>query len=180
MSKPTIIFVPGAWHNPTVWAHCTTRLISLGYPVLAVHLPSTRNPPQDSFDPDVAIIRKAITDASETGDVVLAMHSYGGMPGTQAAKGMGKDDGGKGRLVRLVYIASFATRKGTNLHDELAHWVRANVCHELLSILQAGLRAADRTHRVIFLLQRSRSIFSITISNPKSRNIGSGSWGSRL
>ena len=41
-------------------------------------------------------------------DIVLVVHSYTGMPGTEAPKGLGKkgrqDAGLKGGVIRLVYI----------------------------------------------------------------------------
>ena len=58
------------------------------------------------------------------------MRSYGGVPGSEAAKGMGENDGGKGRSIRLVYIASFAAPKGTNLSDDPAPWIHADASHE--------------------------------------------------
>lgn len=68
-------------------------------------------------------------------DVVLVMHSYGGVVGTQAAAGLGKverqNKGQKGGIIRLFYACSFILPLGhhlcTALGGELAPFIRAEV-----------------------------------------------------
>lgn len=69
---------------------------------------------------DVQAVRTALEAVvGEENEVAVIMHSYGGFPGSTACKGTSKEDriqeGKKGGLVRLVYIASFAVEEGTNL-----------------------------------------------------------------
>jgi len=48
-------------------------------------------------------------------DVVVLMHSYGGIPGSAALKGLGEKEGKEGGVVRLVYVASLALREGEKM-----------------------------------------------------------------
>jgi hypothetical protein len=121
-SKPTIVFVPGAWHIPACFELVETRLRSAGYEYIGVRTASVRKEPPFPKDSsgDTEAIRAALNTAVGDGnDVVVVMHSYGGFPGSAACKGFSKEDrvkeGKKGGVVRLVYIASFAIAEGTNL-----------------------------------------------------------------
>lgn len=107
---------------PSCFEKVETRLKTAGYNYIGVKTPSVRiEPPfpKDLSD-DIGAVRAALNEAvAEENDVVLVMHSYGGFPGAAACKGMSKEDrskdGKKGGVVRLVYIASFATKEGANL-----------------------------------------------------------------
>lgn len=124
-SKPTIIFVPGAWHSPEVFSTVRTSLETHGYRTLGITLPSVgAEPPLKTWGPDVDAIRSAIQKAvDEEGgrDVVLAVHSYGGLPASEACKGFGKADreksGRKGGVVRLVYICAALVDVGACMVD---------------------------------------------------------------
>jgi len=54
-------------------------------------------------------------------DAVVLLHSYGGIPGSAALKGLGKAGRAKaskhGGVVRLVYVCSFALREGESMPD---------------------------------------------------------------
>jgi pimeloyl-ACP methyl ester carboxylesterase len=122
-SKPAIVVVPGAWHSPEHFAPTTELLEKAGYSVHGVHLPSVRDeaPFPASHHADSEAIRATILQAldDEGRDVLLVMHSYGGIPGTDACKGLGKEDrGNDGKttgIVGLVYIASFVAQVGQSL-----------------------------------------------------------------
>lgn len=53
---------------------------------------------------------------ADQSEVVLVLHSYAGMPGSEAAKGLGKrereDKGQKGGVVRLVFVQAYAMPEG--------------------------------------------------------------------
>lgn len=118
----TIIFVPGAWHSPNCFNQVITYLHDAGYNTAKVWTPSVLRdgaPPIQTFDPDVAEIRKHLELAVNAGQkVVLVMHSYGGLPGSQAVEGYdqaslaarGHQDG-RG-VVHLFYIAAAMLRAG--------------------------------------------------------------------
>jgi len=122
--KPTIIFVPGGWHGSEAFSTVRTSLESHGYRTMGISLPSVgAEPPLKTWDPDVEAIRSAIRKVvdEEGGDVVLAMHSYGALPSSEAAKGYGKTErekeGRKGGVVRLLYICAALIDVGNSLGD---------------------------------------------------------------
>lgn len=131
-SKPTLIFVLGAWHVPAHLEPFATRLRNVGYN--SVHIPalpsiSTRPALTDAVGPDSAVIRKALTHAIDSAgeDVVLVAHSYGGLPACEAAAGYSKAErqarGLKGGITRLVFIAAALLEVGdtvqTNRYNPL-------------------------------------------------------------
>lgn len=58
MTKPTIVFVPGAWHKPEIYSTVIDAVSAHGYPAIALALPSAgANPPNPDFVEDVNTIR---------------------------------------------------------------------------------------------------------------------------
>lgn len=81
MSKPAIVLVHGAWHNPTHWDRVATPLRKGGYEVKAPQLPSVgvSKDPGGALSKDAETVADAIrTYTSQGRDVVVVMHSYGG------------------------------------------------------------------------------------------------------
>ncbi|KAL9620499.1 MAG: hypothetical protein Q9160_004968 [Pyrenula sp. 1 TL-2023] len=118
--KPTLLFIHGAWHNPHCWASICQELESLGYPTAASSLISMgrENPAVQSHLADVAVVRKDLESLIGDGkDVILVMHSYGGMAGGGAIEGLevGRSDGAKGGVRAAVFLAAFLTPKGKSL-----------------------------------------------------------------
>jgi hypothetical protein len=184
-SKPIIVFVPGAWHTPEYFELVEMRLKSAGYQYFGVRTPSVRKEPpfpKDGGD-DVDAVRDTLNSAIGDGnDVVVVMHSYGGIPGSAACKGMSKEDrikeGKKGGVIKLVYIASFALPEGANLsggtgtkegEQGLAEWcipeVKYQCCAHIWLADPFFLRAITRAPNVA---KRS----STTISRTKKRKNG--------
>lgn len=122
-SKPTIILVPGSWHVPAHFAPTTAILQSHGYKVVGVHLPTNRNAgPYPGLDEDIGAVTSTIlAECAEGNDIVLVMHSYGAIPGSQAAQGLGKVErtkaGEKGGIVRLIYLAALICPIDTSMMD---------------------------------------------------------------
>ena len=50
-------------------------------------------------------------------DVVLVMHGYAGVPGTQAACGLGRENAGQndGAILKLIYLAAWLPTEGQAL-----------------------------------------------------------------
>ncbi len=117
-SKPTFVLLHGAWHSPSCWSKTTALLSTHGYASITPALPSTgASPPLPDFTADVETIRSAVTELVEEGkDVIVVVHSYSGIPGGQALEGLDKktvaEKGGKGGVVRMVYIMSFIVPEG--------------------------------------------------------------------
>lgn len=114
----TFVLVPGAWHPASCLDPVAARLKSCGYRVRSVDLPSFgAEPPLDSFAPDVEKVRQVIEEEAGKGqDVVVFMHSYGGMVGTEACRGLDKKGreaaGREGGVGRLIYCCAFMVPEG--------------------------------------------------------------------
>ncbi|KAF1971618.1 alpha/beta-hydrolase [Bimuria novae-zelandiae CBS 107.79] len=134
MTNPTTLLVPGAWLPPTIYTPLTPFLSAAGYPVLTLPLPSCdASPPHADFSGDVRGIRACLHTLidEEEKDVVLVLHSYTGMPGTEAPVGLGKKEreraGKKGGVLRLVYVNALAPCEGFSLTaggQEYPSWMR--------------------------------------------------------
>ena len=117
-TKPTILLVPGAWHSPACFSTISEKLQAHNYQTVPVTTPSVGT--SAPFSADVAAIRAAITSAADAGeDVMLFMHSYGGVPGSNAVEGLRKEDrakqGKKGGIVRLVYCCAWMLGEGESI-----------------------------------------------------------------
>jgi len=133
-SKPTIIIVPGSWHVPEHFEPTTAILREQGYRVVGVSLPSVRQTGPFSFGApaDAAAIKSVILAEVDAGrDVVVLMHSYGGIPGSAGVEGLSKKDreveGLTGGVVRLIYMSAFVLDKGAALvkasNGKVASWI---------------------------------------------------------
>ena len=90
MVRPSLVFVPGAWHSPAHLAPVISHLTTLGYHCTSATLPSV-GPEVGliSFDPDVEAVRNAVlSELDKDQNVVLVGHSYGGIPGVSALAGL--------------------------------------------------------------------------------------------
>jgi len=122
MVKPTIVFVPGFWEGPAVFASIATTLESPlhDYPTLSITLPSTGkvSPANENLQADVRSIRKQIKPLVDTGkDVILVMHSAGGFLGSNAIEGWSLDArkkaGKQGGIRKPVFLAAGIFPEGT-------------------------------------------------------------------
>ena len=96
-TKPTIVFVHGAFADSSGWNTVVGRLIADGYPVLAFSNP-LRGPHADG-----EYLRQFLSTI--TGPVVLVGHSYGGAVITNGATG-------NPNVRALVYVAAYALDEG--------------------------------------------------------------------
>jgi pimeloyl-ACP methyl ester carboxylesterase len=121
MSSTKVIFIPGAWHNPRCFDKVIRRLEADGYHTGVVHLPSVGPiKPQSDFSEDVFRIREHIESAANAGQrVVVVMHSYGGLPGCEAIRGLDwasrQRQGRPGGVVHLFFCCSFIVPEGKSL-----------------------------------------------------------------
>lgn len=122
-----VLFVPGAWHGPEVWHQVATKVQSAGHYTNFVQLPSV-GPVEYVKDlrPDVNAIRQAILDAlEEEHKVILVMHSYGGVPGCEAAHGLDlktrQAEGKAGGVVHLFFCCSFLIPAGVSMIKALGN-----------------------------------------------------------
>ncbi|KAI0134962.1 alpha/beta-hydrolase [Daldinia grandis] len=126
--NPALVFSPGAWHTPEYFQPTTSRLTEAGFPCDTVSLPSIgselKSPgspsiPQ-SFDADVAAIRGTVLKHLDAGrDVVLIVHSYSGVVGSEAVAGL--DAASRSRagestaVIHLIYVAALLVDVGAQL-----------------------------------------------------------------
>lgn len=123
--NPTIFFIPGAWHLPEGFDDVRAFLAIRGFPSEAVALPSIgAEPPSKGLADDTMFVQNEIERLSNEGkQIVVVAHSYGGMVGAGAVKGMGYAErqkaGKQGGVLMLVYMAAFVAKSGTSLLDML-------------------------------------------------------------
>lgn len=123
--NPTVLLIPGAWHLPEVFDDLRASLATRGFPSVAVALPSiSAEPPSKGLVDDTIFVQTEIERLSDEGKKIMVVaHSYGGMVGAGAVKGIGyteRNKSGKGGgVLVLVYIAVFVAKSGTSLLDML-------------------------------------------------------------
>jgi pimeloyl-ACP methyl ester carboxylesterase len=107
MTRPTLLFVHGAWHGSWCWEPLRQILEKRGWTTAAVDLPTMHAPDKAALGmaDDAEAVRAAI-DAID-GDVVVVAHSYGGIPTTQGA--------GADKVTHIVYISAFVLDHGESL-----------------------------------------------------------------
>lgn len=116
--KPHFLLICGGWHSPEVWGPVRERLKQAGYESTAIPLVSVGAPTYDMTE-DVQAIRDATKLLVDQGqEVIVAMHSYAGQPGSDAMRGFsrveqhisGSNSGGA--VVRLVFIMAYVVPEG--------------------------------------------------------------------
>lgn len=111
--KPGIVMVPGAWHPASCFDLTASSLQSHGYETIQVTTPTVGS--TQPFSADVEAIHDAIKAASDAGDVLLFMHSYGGVPGCCAVEGLRKQDLQDGGVTALVFCTTWALDVGESI-----------------------------------------------------------------
>lgn len=116
-AKPTLVFVPGAWHSAETWDKVIAEVTPKGYKTVAVTLPSTLGKPAATFGDDVKAVQKVIRQETNLGNnVVLVVHSYGGQVGNSAVKGFSRQSQGRAdaaaNVIGLVMMATGFTATG--------------------------------------------------------------------
>ena len=146
-SKPTIVFVPGAFHTPSHFAPVIELLQKSSYPSLAVSLPSIgAQAATGTLTDDTQAIRSVLEKLieEEGKDVIMAAHSYGGVPACQSVGGLEKskraDKGEKGGISHVLFIAALLVEEGKALVDALGGglppWAEAEVSLTLPLLLK--------------------------------------------
>ncbi|KAJ5175141.1 alpha/beta-hydrolase [Penicillium canariense] len=121
MSKPSIIFAPGAWYPPTAFDPIIKKLNGHSYNCHTIAFPSVQQSTTvQDLQPDIAAVRSLVEQEADAGqDVLVVSHSWAGLPVNSALDGLKKADreqsGKKGGVVKLVFIAAFIPRVGESL-----------------------------------------------------------------
>ena len=125
-TKPTILILHGAWHHPEHFAKLITLLQFYSYEVLCpVQRSYNAQPATTTLQEDAAFIKDVLSKLIDKGkDVIILMHSYGGMVGTEAvtedmSKKFREKNGLTGGVVKLLYMCAFLLKKGESLATPL-------------------------------------------------------------
>jgi pimeloyl-ACP methyl ester carboxylesterase len=122
---PAIVLVHGAWHAPVHYQTFIASLTEAGFSVHCPRLPSCNNisPPPASFADDVFAVRTTIRELVDAGKrVLMVMHSYGGMVGTDAVtdellRSTRASTGRPGGVIHLLYLCAYILQPGTSVFD---------------------------------------------------------------
>lgn len=137
--KPTILLVPGSFSKPSFYFPLQDELNALGLEVVIVPLLSAGKrdplPPATMEDDATQIHSKAAELIAQGKEIILLMHSYGGVPGTESTKGLLqkdlKEQGKPGGIIRLVYLSALLPLVGEaaaeNLSGSLPDYVHMEV-----------------------------------------------------
>ncbi|KJK63924.1 Alpha/beta hydrolase family protein [Aspergillus parasiticus SU-1] len=124
--RPNIVLVQGSFQTPLVYDDLLTRLRDLGYSVILPPLPSGSDVHHDDFPirtltDDALAVTKVVEQLVEDGKtVVLVMHSYGGIVGSEAipeslSYRARQTRGQKGGVIHLFYYTAFLLDKGKSV-----------------------------------------------------------------
>lgn len=140
---PTILAVPGAWH--TVESFDTVKKIftDRNYDFVSQNAPGVVDA-NATVTGDAASLRtNLLQPLVEAGkDVIVMMHSYGGMYGSQAVRGLSKREraqsGKQGGVVSLIYVSAVTPLEGQSTLDmmgtdaqHLPTWVDYDVSNKI-------------------------------------------------
>ncbi|CAF3469606.1 hypothetical protein SNK03_006364 [Fusarium graminearum] len=124
-SKPTIVLATGAWHFSSCYDDLRKELHNRGWKTDTVDYPSVgAEPPTKGLDEDAAALRSVLQRLADDGEqIVLVVHSYGGLVGANAVKGLGyrqrREQGLPGGVIMYVYMAAFVAPVGTCIKQML-------------------------------------------------------------
>lgn len=72
------------------------------------------------MEDDATAIQKVTSKLADEGQqIILVMHSYGGIPGTESAKGLSWErrqaNGEQGGIIALVYVSAYLIKEGMSV-----------------------------------------------------------------
>ena len=116
-SNPTVVLVHGGMYNDSYLFPLIASLNARSYPTVTGPLPTVSSPMSKSVDlnSDVDYVRSTLLKPllDEGKDVVVAMHSYGGIVGGSAVQGLSKTqrtkEGKQGSVLGLVWLVGCST-----------------------------------------------------------------------
>ncbi|PQE29941.1 hypothetical protein CJF32_00000617 [Rutstroemia sp. NJR-2017a WRK4] len=126
-NKATIVIVQGSFHTPIAYKALEEHLRSLGHPTCHPNLPSCTNIEDPTFPSkylidDALAVRLEITRLVEYENnlVLVAMHSYGGLVGSEAIPeeltyAHRKARGLSGGVIHLYYFSAFILPVGQSV-----------------------------------------------------------------
>lgn len=128
-TNPTIVLIAGSFcPSALLWDAVIDKLYNADYDTLAIELPTVSPPstaPAKTMVDDATHIHGIIEALADEGkDVLVVMHSYGGIPGTQAVKSLTRKErqaqGRDGGVMGMVYVSSLLINEGESSEDSFA------------------------------------------------------------
>ena len=127
--KPTLVIVQGAFQDPSVYEGLEKLLSSQGFPIVHPPLLSCSNVESPKF-PSITLIDDALAIRMELArlveyegkTVVVIMHSYGGLAGSEAipnhfSYSTRQASDSPGGVIHLFYIAAFLLYEGQSMME---------------------------------------------------------------
>ncbi|KAI1396384.1 catalytic protein [Hypoxylon fuscum] len=125
--KPAILLIQGSFQLPEVYGKLVRALIAKGYPVIHPPLPSLTGHERPDFastslSDDANVIQDELRRLveQERKQVVILMHSYGGLVGIEATPeefswAKRREQGLAGGVLRLILLAAFVLSEGQSV-----------------------------------------------------------------
>ncbi|KAF5531190.1 hypothetical protein FNAPI_13341 [Fusarium napiforme] len=135
--SPHVVIVPASFAPPSLYSKLVQSLVQYKLQTTVIDLPSVgfRDAlPAASMEEDAEHIKTVITKLADEGhEVILVMHSYGGICGTESTAGVSRTErqvaGKPGGIVHLIYISSPVPEIGvsvkTMMGDNMPHFMKA-------------------------------------------------------
>ncbi|KAK5132331.1 hypothetical protein LTR08_009166 [Meristemomyces frigidus] len=128
-TKPAIVIVHGAYHRPAHFDGLAHLIREQGYTVEVPALPSVgaAKDPGDALSKDAEAVAHTIQRLAAAGkDIVVFMHSYGGMAGGEGVATFCQEENAimspsghrQGRVVGLVFLNAYVLHKGDSFMSE--------------------------------------------------------------
>ncbi|KAH7308527.1 Alpha/beta hydrolase fold-1 [Stachybotrys elegans] len=121
-STPSVLIVPGSFSSGEFYYPLRDAIMAQGFEAKAINLPTVKINPNDTRTPppmyaDADLVAAEVEKLADEGkDVIVVAHSYGGVPMTQGAAGLGKatraKEGKKGGITTLAYMTAFLPELG--------------------------------------------------------------------
>ncbi|KAF5580400.1 short-chain dehydrogenase reductase SDR [Fusarium pseudoanthophilum] len=133
---PHVVIVPASFAPPSLYSKLVRSLSQYALETTVIDLPSVGfrdTVSAASMEEDAGHIRKVTTKLADDGhEIILVMHSYGGICGTESTAGVSRTErqvsGKPGGIVRLVYISSPVPEIGgsvkTMMGDNMPHFMK--------------------------------------------------------
>ena len=124
---PTIVLIQGSFQIPDVYSKLVQGLVYQGYPTIFPRLPSCSNTESPNF-PQVSLVDDALAIRTELVRqveyegkyVVVVMHSYGGLVGSEAITedltwAKRRAQGLPGGVIHIFFYAAFLINEGQSV-----------------------------------------------------------------
>lgn len=156
--SPVIVIVPGSFTNAPLYYPFITQFENRGYRAYVHNLPSaSRNPPEEpaTLEEDAVFFSTRIEKlAAEGKNIVILTHSYGGVVGTEACKGLSKTDrqatGKLGGVIKLIYWTSVVPPEGGSLASINAAPLPKSIESEQVSVIESVTSHGPPAFHLIF------------------------------